>query len=273
MAPWLAERPVDTSRAERVALAAGAALLELRRQAEAEGRHDPAALRAAGDAAAQRAASATIDRLSPGDHVLSEEAPDDPSRVDAERVWIVDPLDGTREFAERAADGAWRTDFAVHVALWHRDHGLVAGAVALPARDVVHTTASPPRAAVARTGAPRLAVSRTRPPEIATSLAHEHGWELVAMGSAGVKIMAVVTGEVDAYVHAGGQYEWDSAAPVAVARAAGMVCTRLDGSPLEYNRASPWLPDLVVSRPGVHDDLRAAIDAELGRTGAGAVHA
>ncbi|MCZ2261516.1 inositol monophosphatase family protein, partial [Isoptericola sp. QY 916] len=105
----------------------------------------------------------------------------------------------------------------------------------------------------------RLAASRSRPPQFVQDLAARDDVELVPMGSAGVKVVSVVDGTVDAYVHAGGQYEWDSAAPVAVALAAGLVCTRLDGTPLEYNRQDPWLPDLFVSHPAVAAHLRAAL--------------
>src|SRR5690606_13676774 len=184
----------------------------------------------------------------------------------AGRVWIIDPLDGTREFAERTAPaapaGAWRDDFAVHVALWERAVGLTTGAVALPARGQVRTTADAavPDAAVPDGRADavlagerplRLAASRSRPPAFVAELAARDDVELVPMGSAGVKVLAVADGSADAYVHGGGQYEWDSAAPVAVARSRGLVCTRLDGSPLEYNRESPWLPDLFVCPPAL----------------------
>lgn len=183
----------------------------------------------------------------PGDAVLSEEAKDDPARLDADRVWIVDPLDGTREFAERT-DGVWRTDFAVHVALWQRGQGLVAGAVAEPARGLVFGTDPAPAVPPRTEGPLRLAVSRTRPPDLVSRIGALIAVDLVPMGSAGVKAMAVLTDEVDAYVHGGGQYEWDSAAPVVVAAAAGLHTSRLDGSPLVYNNSSPWLPDLLVCK-------------------------
>jgi len=158
-------------------------------------------------------------------------------------VWIVDPLDGTREYSEG------RSDWAVHVALW-QDGDLVAGAVALPALDVVLTSDPPATVPGRPDGAPlRMAVSRSRPPALATQVAEALGAELVPMGSAGFKVSAVIRGEADLYVHGGGQYEWDSAAPVAVARAAGLHTSRLDGSPLLYNRTDPYLPDLLVCRP------------------------
>ena len=204
-------------------------------------------LKDAGDAAAQRLLARALAAARPDDAVLSEEAADDPARLAAERVWIIDPLDGTREYSEH------RADWAVHVALWQRGAGLVAGAVASPGR--VHDSAHP--VAADRTGDAvlggsrpmRLAVSRSRPPALVAGLTTRLGAETVPMGSAGVKAMAVVDGEVDAYVHAGGQYEWDSAAPVAVAAAAGLHVSRIDGGPLEYNRANPWLPDLLVCPP------------------------
>jgi 3'(2'), 5'-bisphosphate nucleotidase len=157
-------------------------------------------------------------------------------------VWIVDPLDGTREFSELDRD-----DWAVHVALWQGGE-LVAGAVALPAQGITLSTptvAAPPAAPEA----PRIVVSRTRPPAIALQVRDALNGVLVEMGSAGAKVAAVVQGRADVYVHAGGQYEWDSAAPVAVARAAGLHTSRIDGSPLQYNRPDPLLPDLVVCRP------------------------
>jgi 3'(2'), 5'-bisphosphate nucleotidase len=196
---------------------------------------------------------AELARLRPDDAVLSEHGESDNQRLGADRVWIVDPLDGTREFAEEG-----REDWAVHIALL--EHGdLVAGAVALPARQRVLSTADvtgPPKAA---TQQPKIAVSRTRPPAVATRVADLLGATLVPMGSAGVKIAAVILGDADAYLHGGGQYEWDSAAPVAVARAAGLHVSRLDGTPLRYNQPNPWLPDLVVCRPELADRLLAAV--------------
>jgi 3'(2'), 5'-bisphosphate nucleotidase len=184
------------------------------------------------------------------DAVLSEEGVDDPVRLSAQRVWIVDPLDGTREFSEIG-----REDWAVHVALW-QDGALVAGAVALPAQGVTLATPDPaPPPAYA--GKPRIVVSRTRPPAVALQVRDQLNGTLVEMGSAGAKVAAVVQGLADIYVHAGGQYEWDSAAPVAVARAAGLHTSRIDGSPLEYNRADPLLPDLVVCRPEYADAVLA----------------
>lgn len=255
------------------ALASGAAEVLTALRAEVDisgGAFLPAELKDAGDAAAQAWLAAGLALARPADAVLSEEAHDDASRTRADRVWIIDPLDGTREFAERHADGPlvgqWRDDFAVHVALWVRGTGLAAGAVALPARGQVLTAADVPLpkddSAAVLTGARplRIAASRSRPPAFVAALAERDDVELVPMGSAGVKMMAVADGTVDAYVHGGGQYEWDSAAPVAVARSRGLVCTRLDGSELEYNRESPWLPDLFVCPPALAQHLRELLD-------------
>jgi 3'(2'), 5'-bisphosphate nucleotidase len=191
----------------------------------------------------------------PDDAILSEEGKGSTGRTGTERlghprVWIVDPLDGTREFSELG-----RTDWAVHVALWE-DGELVAGAVALPAQGVTlatPTVVSPPAAPTA----PRVVVSRTRPPAIALAVKDALNGTLVEMGSAGAKVASVVQGLSDAYVHAGGQYEWDSAAPVAVARAAGLFTSRIDGSPLVYNLRDSKLPDLIVCRPELADAVLA----------------
>jgi len=196
-----------------------------------------------GDRAAHAAIVAALSQACPGDAVLSEEAADDQARLSAHRVWIVDPLDGTREFSE-----AGRVDWAVHVALVVGGD-LVAGAVALPALGVTFETGSPPLPAPRHGGPPRMMVSRTRPPALAVHVAAGLGAETVPLGSAGAKAMAVVRGEAEIYLHAGGQYEWDSAAPVAVAMAAGLHTSRVDGSPLRYNQPDPWLPDLLICRP------------------------
>ena len=168
---------------------------------------------------------------------------DKAKRLSAERVWIVDPLDGTREFSEPPRD-----DWAVHVALWESGE-LVAGAVAQPALGETFSTAAAPVVPDRTSERPRIAVSRTRPPAFVEALAAELGADLVPMGSAGVKVISVVRDITDAYVHAGGQYEWDNAAPVAVARSAGLFCSRIDGSELEYNQDDVSLPDLIVCRP------------------------
>ena len=252
----------DHHLAAELATAAGALLLEIR----GRGHVDAGALKAAGDAESHGFLLERLGATRPGDAVLSEEGADDAARLSADRVWIVDPLDGTREFSEPD-----RVDWAVHVALWERGD-LVAGAVALPAEGVTLSTARPPSPPAHPGDLLRLAVSRTRPPALVTGLADRLGGELVPMGSAGVKAMAVVRGQADAYVHGGGQYEWDSAAPVAVARAAGLHTSRLDGSPLRYNHESPWLPDLLICRPelaerllGVLADLPPAARGTSGR--------
>lgn len=241
----------DSDTAGALATAAGELLLQVRDRSFP----DAAALKAAGDAEAQRFLADQLAALRPDDAVLSEEAADDPIRLVSSRVWIVDPLDGTREFSEPG-----RADWAVHVALWERGE-LVAGAVALPAEGVTLTTAQPPAVPARPDGPLRLSVSRSRPPALVQDLAARLGAELVPMGSAGVKAMAVVRGTADAYVHGGGQYEWDSAAPVAVARAAGLHTSRLDGAPLRYNQPDPSLPDLVVCRPELAEELLSAIAA------------
>src|SRR5712692_674135 len=228
--------------AARIATVAGQALLELRRQLDVEG-VDVTTLRAQGDRSSHDLLLRALDEAYPGDPVLSEEGQDNPARLGSRRVWIVDPLDGTREFGE-----AGRTDWAVHVA-FVVDGVPVAAAVALPARSLTLGT-SPAPLIPARTGGPvRLAVSRSRPPAMALDLAKRLNAELTPMGSAGAKTMAIVLGEADVYVHAGGQYEWDSAAPIGVAAAAGLHVSRVDGSPLRYNQPNPWLPDQVVCRP------------------------
>ena len=195
-----------------------------------------------GDEEAQRSIARALRRARPADAVLSEEAVDDHTRLERSRVWIVDPLDGTREYAEG------RSDWAVHVALWE-DGALAAAAVALPALGRVLTTSSPPILPAQQRARLRLVVSRTRPPEVARVVARSLPADVVAMGSAGYKIAAVIRGDADAYVHAGGQWEWDSAAPVAVAQAAGLHASRVDGASLHYNQPHPWQPDLVVCRP------------------------
>ena len=226
--------------------------MALRARLIAEGA--PAAvLRAEGDRQAHELLATELAAARPSDAVLSEEGTDDGARLDAERVWVVDPLDGTREYSEPD-----RTDWAVHVALVAGECP-VAGAVALPALGLTLSTADPPPLPAARTGPPRLVVSRSRPPRQAEVVADALGADVVPLGSAGAKAMAVVRGDADIYVHAGGQYEWDSCAPVAVALAAGCAATRLDGTDLRYNQPDPYLPDLVICRP----ELAAAVLAAL----------
>ena len=247
----------DHELARQLAVEAGRILLRLRTSWTGP----DTALKDLGDASSHTFLMAALHGARPDDAVLSEEGDDDPSRLTADRVWIVDPLDGTREFGEVPRD-----DWAVHVALWECGR-LVAGAVARPARGDVLSTAEPP---VRPTGVPeriRLAVSRTRPPAFVEPLARRLGGELVPMGSAGIKAMAVLDDTVDAYVHSGGQYEWDSAAPVAVAESAGLHASRIDGSPLQYNQKDVLLPDLLICRPEVTERLLAEIAALVGGAG------
>ncbi|BBX15440.1 3'(2'),5'-bisphosphate nucleotidase CysQ [Mycolicibacterium duvalii] len=237
----------DHELAARLATEAGELLLAVRGElahAEPQERKDE------GDRRSHDFLMEALSARRPADAVLSEEGVDDPVRLAAERVWIVDPLDGTREFSELG-----RSDWAVHVALWQAGE-LVAGAVALPAQGVTlatPTVAAPPVAPES----PRIVVSRTRPPAIALQVRDALGGTLVEMGSAGAKVASVVQGRSDVYVHAGGQYEWDSAAPVAVARAAGLHTSRIDGSPLVYNQRDSLLPDLIVCRPELAEAVLA----------------
>jgi 3'(2'), 5'-bisphosphate nucleotidase len=226
---------------------AGRRLTEVRAEG-LEGR----ALKDAGDRAAHDLLMALCAEHRPDDAVMSEESAasiENAGRLTASRVWIIDPLDGTREFSEPPRD-----DWAVHVALW-QDGELVAGAVAQPGLGTTFDTGNPPTVPARSSQRPRIAVSRTRPPAFVEGLAGELGADLVPMGSAGAKVISVVRDVTDAYVHAGGQYEWDSAAPVAVARAAGLHTSRIDGSPLVYNQRDVLLPDLVVCRPELADAI------------------
>ena len=222
----------DDGCAARIAVAAGKLLVDLHGQ-----------IRGIDEVSVDMAADELIRELladaHPNDAILSEELMSIGDRLSSGRVWIIDPLDGTREYNETG-----RTDWAVHVALWQTGR-LVAGAIALPALGQVWSTAdsAPPRT---ERRIRRIAVSRSRPPKWADHVAEEFDAELVPMGSAGAKAVAVLTGEVDAYLHDGGQYEWDSAAPVAVARHYGLHASRADGSGLEYNKADPRLPDLII---------------------------
>jgi 3'(2'), 5'-bisphosphate nucleotidase len=246
----------DHQLAAWAATEAGSLLLDVRGRG-LEGR----ALKDAGDLAAHELLMKLLAEHRPDDAVLSEEAHrGTESRHDrhtADRVWIIDPLDGTREFSEPPRD-----DWAVHVALWARASNggeLVAGAVALPVLGTTFSTGEPPVVPPSSAQRPRIAVSRTRPPRFVRAMAEELDAELVPMGSAGAKVMSVVRDVSDAYVHAGGQYEWDSAAPVAVARAAGLFTSRVDGSPLVYNQDDVLLPDLVVCRPELAEPILAFV--------------
>ncbi|TDQ54861.1 3'(2'),5'-bisphosphate nucleotidase [Actinorugispora endophytica] len=242
----------DHEVARDLAVEAGQHLTRLRTRS---GFDEPEVLRTLGDRVSHEFLFSALGRLRPSDAVLSEEGVDDPKRLSARRVWIIDPLDGTREFSEEG-----RMDWAVHVALWENGE-LVAGAVSLPAQGSTLSTVDPPWLPEERPAEQRLRIttSRTRPPEFVRRLATRMGAELVPMGSAGAKICAVLLGIADIYIHAGGQYEWDSAAPVAVARAAGLHTSRIDGANLTYNEADPYLPDILVCRPELSSMLLASI--------------
>jgi len=236
---------------------AGQLLLQVRRSG-LEGKE----LKDAGDLASHEFLMRVIAEHRPDDAILSEEEHrGTTSHIDrhtADRVWIIDPLDGTREFSEPP-----REDWAVHVALWTAAHSgggdLTAGAVAQPGLGKTFHTGEPPVVPPSSSAKPRLVVSRTRPPAFVEALAESIGGELVPMGSAGAKVISVTRDVSDAYVHAGGQYEWDSAAPVAVARAAGLFTSRVDGSPLLYNQDDVKLPDLIVCRPELSEQILAFI--------------
>jgi 3'(2'), 5'-bisphosphate nucleotidase len=218
-----------------------------------------------GDAAAQRFLDEAFAEHRPSDAILSEEAADDSNRLTADRVWIIDPLDGTQEYSEFD-----RADWAVHIALWERKDSngapsnegmLTAGAVALPAFGMVLSTGTPPPTPPQHEGKPRLVVSRNRATDAAIIVAQALDCEVARLGSAGAKAMAVVLGETDIYVHEGGMHQWDSAAPMVVAQAAGLFTSRIDGTPLIYNMRDTWLPDFIVCQQHlahqVVDALRA----------------
>ena len=233
----MTEPMTDAELAAYLAAEAGRILLDVR----ASGKHHGKELGRAGDQEANAYLVAALRELRPADGLLSEEEKDNLDRLQADRVWIVDPVDGTREYGEE------RTDWAVHVALAIGGRPAI-GAVALPGLDLVLRTDRPqPLPTAADT--PRLVVSRTRPAAEAVEVANRIGGELVPMGSAGAKAMAVVRGEAEIYLHSGGQYEWDSCAPAAVALAHGLHCSRIDGSPLVYNQRDTWMPDLLICRP------------------------
>jgi len=239
----------DARLAADLAGQAGSLLLALRHASGLSGKE----LGKRGDADSNTLLLRELAAARPGDAVLSEESVDSPERLGADRVWIIDPLDGTREYGMPGRD-----DWAVHVALWQRGLEITAAAVAQPSLDVVYAsdTVRPERRPRPR---PRFLVSDSRPPAFAQPVAEQLGAELAPMGSAGAKAMAVIRGDADAYLHAGGQWEWDSAAPVGVALAGGLHASRIDGSPLEYNRAHPYLPDLLICRPELAADLLRAI--------------
>jgi 3'(2'), 5'-bisphosphate nucleotidase len=237
----------DARLAALLAERAGEVLIQLR-SGTLSGRE----LSDAGDAASNRMLLLELAQHRPGDAVLSEESADDPARLRSARVWIVDPLDGSREFGMPG-----RTDWAVHVALWQAGRGITDAAVAQPDFDTVYATDDGVPAAATRRR--MVVVSDTRPPAFAAYAAAAIGADVQPMGSAGAKAMAVVRGDAAAYVHAGGQWEWDSAAPVGVAVAAGLHASRIDGRPLRYNNANPYLPDLLICVPDLTTALLSAI--------------
>lgn len=241
--------------AATLATEAGELLMQVRAELTDSGA-DSATLKAEGDRQAHNLLMERLAEAAPFDAVLSEEGRDESGpagtdRLGAERVWIIDPLDGTREFSEPP-----RSDWAVHVALFERGR-LSAGAVALPAQGFTLATSPAPPLPASPPARPRVIVSRSRPPAVAVDLARAIGGDLVELGSAGAKVAAVISGTADVYAHAGGQYEWDSAAPVAVALACGLHASRLDGSPLVYNNPDPYLPDLVVCHPDLAEEVLA----------------
>lgn len=238
----------DAIFAATLAETAGQILMELR------GTLSGKELGKAGDEAANRYLVETIMAQRPDDGLLSEERTDTAARLEKSRVWIIDPLDGTREYGEG------RDDWAVHVAL-AIDGVAGVGAVALPASGLVLRSDQPLPQPPANTPL-RMLVSRSRPAAEAVMVAEKLGATLVPMGSAGAKAMAVVRGEADIYLHSGGQYEWDNCAPAAVALAAGLHCSRLDGAPLCYNQADTYLPDLLICRPDLVPAIRSILDAQ-----------
>ena len=243
----------DAELAAHLAQVAGRILIEVRQSGVFTGK----ALGKAGDETANQFLVHALRAQRPDDGLLSEESKDTDARLSKSRVWIVDPVDGTREYGEA------RNDWAVHVALCI-DGRPVTGAVALPGPgDVLRSDA--PGALPEAAATPRMVVSRTRPAAEAVAVAEAIGAELVPMGSAGAKAMAVVRGEAEIYLHTGGQYEWDSAAPVAVALAHGLHASRIDGSPLTYNNADTYMPDLLICRP----EWAERVLAEVGKLTAG----
>jgi 3'(2'), 5'-bisphosphate nucleotidase len=256
--------PSDAELARDIAQQAGQLLLTLRGEFDGDlsVREDAKRLRDTADAASHHLIVDLLAAARPGDAVLSEEGADDDRRLSAERVWIVDPLDGTWEY------GQDREDFAVHVALWERGV-LVAGAVDLPAQGIVHTTGTPTARAdeVPADRPVRIVVSRTRPPAaidaIAAAVSDGLGREVevVTVGSAGAKTAEVLAGRVDAYVHDAGLSEWDVAAPAAVAVAGGLTVCHLSGADIAYNRMPPLVGDLVIGIPSVADRVLAAVAA------------
>lgn len=257
-APDLTDDLTDAELAADLAADAGKLLLQVRAEI---GFDQPWTLGEAGDRQANSLLLRRLQAERPGDAVLSEEAHDDLARLKSDRVWIIDPLDGTREFSTPGRD-----DWAVHIALWRRSSNgqpeITDAAVALPAHGNVVYRTDTVTSGAAPAGVPgtlRIAVSATRPPAVLHRIRQTLAIQPVSIGSAGAKAMAVIDGYVDAYLHAGGQWEWDSAAPAGVMLAAGMHASRLDGSPLRYNQLDPYLPDLLMCRAEVAPILLGAI--------------
>lgn len=240
----------DAALAAQAAEQAGQLLLALRSRGDLRGDD----LGRAGDAQSNAAIVALLRQHRPDDAVLSEEQPADSQRLQRQRVWIVDPLDGTREYGEPGA----RTDWAVHVAL-AIDGAPAACAVALPGLKQLWRSDRVRALPAAYGGRPRIMVSRTRPPEIADALAQALGAQLLRVGSAGAKAMAVLRGDAELYLHVGGMNEWDSCAPVGVALAYGLVACRFDGSPCRYNQPDPKTPDLLIGRAEWVERTRALL--------------
>ena len=247
----------DAQFAAYLATETGKRLVELRKELVSRGFYGWD-LKDAGDAMAQEFLMSQLREHRPDDAVLSEEATDSAARLSADRVWIIDPLDGTQEFSEPD-----RQDWAVHVALWQRDEtnygDLIAGAVSLPAIELTLSTDPPHVSPEKQDRPPRLVTSRTRTPREAVIVANALGCDAMRLGSAGAKAMSVVLGDCDIYLHSGGQHQWDSAAPVAVARAAGFFTSRIDGSPLIYNDSDTWLPDLIICRADLAESVLTAL--------------
>jgi 3'(2'), 5'-bisphosphate nucleotidase len=250
--PNLAE--TDAQLAARLAAEAGALLLRVRSELSAA-RAPSWQVMDSGDVASHHFLLDELRQARPDDAVLSEEGVEDPRRFHGDRVWIIDPLDGTNEFGEPG-----RHDWAVHVALWERG-ALAAGSVSLPVLGITFATDPPPVLPDVTRDRPRLVTSRTRNPYSAVVIARALHCDAVRLGSAGAKAMAVVLGEADIYVHDGGMYQWDSAAPAAVAMAAGLHASRIDGSPLVYNGRDPWLPDFLICRRELAEPALAALAA------------
>lgn len=249
----------DARLAARLAEQAGKLLLRLQVESGLEGKE----LGRRGDADANALLLRELAAARPGDAVLSEESTDSGLRLSASRVWIIDPLDGTREYGMPG-----RADWAVHVALWQAGAGVTDAAVAQPALDAVYASDAVQRfadtAAIDATPARRrFLVSASRPPGWAGPVAEALDADVVAMGSAGAKAMAVLRGDAEAYLHSGGQWEWDSAAPVGVVLAAGLHASRIDGGPLEYNHEHPYLPDLLICRRELAAPLLHAIGSAV----------